>query len=134
MRAGATATVWIKPRYNDGRSKSLEYAVDARSRHPIFKGQRFVVWDWQLENLMRLLGPNVESFGLDEWFLELDQQVIVSKEMVPQRDGGRWLEAKTIAEARRRGIPMTSAEAVQREMDFAAAWDAWQRMKGKGRA
>lgn len=86
--------------------------INGRSNHPFFKGQRFVVFDWQLENLMRLLGPLTEDFDLHEWFFTLDRQVVESREIVPQKDGGKWLEAKTLTEAQRRGLLVTAASPV----------------------
>lgn len=76
----------------------------ARSKRPIFSGQRFVVHEWQLDDLMRMLGDHVDGFDLHEWFFALDAQVLKSKEAIPQRDGGAWLQAQTLAEAQRRGI------------------------------
>lgn len=77
---------------------------NSRSKHPIFKGQRFTVFDWQLEDLGRLLGDHTEAFDLHAWFYELDQQAVKSKDLIPQRDGGKWLEARTLEEAQRRGL------------------------------
>jgi hypothetical protein len=42
---------------------------NARSNHPAFKGQRILVFDWMVEDLMRMLDPHGESFDLHEWFL-----------------------------------------------------------------
>lgn len=76
----------------------------ARSKRPIFSGQRFVVFEWQLDDLMRLLGPLTEQFDLHEWFFELDTRMLGSSEAIPQRDGGKWLQEQTLSECRRRGL------------------------------
>lgn len=79
-------------------------AVNGRSKRPIFTGQRFVVFEWQLEDLTRLLGAHTHAFDLHEWFFALDADVLRTGEVVPQRDGGQWLQARTLAEATRRGM------------------------------
>lgn len=81
----------------------------ARSKRPIFKGQRFTVFEWQLDDLSRMLGAHVEAFDLHAWFFDLDAQVHRTGEVIPQRDGGAWLQARTLAEATRRGLPVAIA-------------------------
>lgn len=83
--------------------------VNARSKHPVFKGQRFVVFDWQLEDLARLLGPNTDDFDLHEWFFTLDERCVQNRAVIPQRDGGKWLESQTREEAQRRGLSLGAA-------------------------
>lgn len=83
-----------------------ESPPNARSKHPVFKGQRFVVFDWQLDDLMRLLGAHADDFGLDAWFYELDARALQSGAVIPQRDKGVWLQEQTLAEAQRRGLPV----------------------------
>lgn len=83
-----------------------ERKPDARSKRPIFNGQRFVVFEWMLDDLMRVLGPHTDDFDLHEWFFTLDASAVASGQVVPQRDGGAWLQAQTLAEARRRGLPI----------------------------
>ena len=82
--------------------------VNARSKRPIFTGQRFVVFEWQLDDLSRMLGPHTDDFDLHSWFFDLDAKAVRENELVPQRDGGHWLQAKTLAEAIRRGLPIAS--------------------------
>ncbi len=75
---------------------------DARSKRPIFKGQRFVVFEWMLDDLRRLLGPRFEDFDLHAWFSDLDGRALEDGVTVPQRDGGKWLQEQTLAEIERR--------------------------------
>jgi hypothetical protein len=88
--------------------------TDGRSKHPVFVGQRFVVFDWQVEDLSRLLGPHLESFELDMWFPALDAATLAAGEAVPQRDGGKWLQARCLEEAERRGIAIGSGKPNQK--------------------
>lgn len=81
----------------------------ASSKRPIFSGQRFAVFEWQLDGLSKLLGPHVEDFDLHAWFFALDERVVKSAQLVPQRDNGAWLLAQTQAEATRRGLVMADA-------------------------
>ena len=79
------------------------------SKRPIFSGQRFTVFEWQLDGIQRLLGPHFEDFDVHAWFFALDERVVKAREIVPQRDGGAWLLAQTQAEAIRRGLAMATA-------------------------
>lgn len=111
-----------QPMLSDGSSSSISIlqssdkqkpqadVVDARSNRPIFRGQRIVVFEWQLDNLTRMLGAHADAFQLDAWFDALDARAVQSREVIPQRDKGAWLEAQTLAEAKRRGLPIASAD------------------------
>jgi hypothetical protein len=86
--------------------------VTVRGKGPIFKGQRLIVFGWQLDDLTRMLGPHTEAFDLCAWLTALDAHAIASACVIPQRDGGAWLQAQTLAEARRRGLPLAVAPPV----------------------
>lgn len=82
----------------------------ARSKRPMFCGQRFVVFDWQVEDLIRLLGSQcLQAFDLHEWFFALDARAVQSGELVPQRDNGNWLRQQTLAEVQQRGFQVLAA-------------------------
>lgn len=85
------------------------HAASARSKRPIFTGQRITVFEWQLDDLTRLLGSHTEGFDLHEWFFTLDERMRQSGDVVPQRDGGKWLQEQTLQEAQRRGLPISTA-------------------------
>jgi hypothetical protein len=104
-------------------------SVNARSKRPIFKGQRLVVFDWMLEDLTRMLGTFADSFGFDEWFYRLDSETLKADVIVPQRDGGKWLYDRTLEEAVRRGLPIVIAQTKQdlRRSSQSAQLEAWAR-------
>ena len=80
-----------------------------RSKRPIFECERFVVFDWQLDDLSRVLGPtNLENFNIHEFLFDLSARVRNSPEIIPARDGGRWLQEQVIAEARQRGLTLAT--------------------------
>jgi len=81
----------------------------ARSKRPIFKGTRFVVFEWQLDDLRKMLGPHVDAFDLHEWFFTLSAKADAANIVIPQRDGGKWLYEQTLQEAIRRGLPVAIA-------------------------
>ena len=89
--------------------KTAPPPVNARSKRPLFTGQRFTVFEWQLDDLSRLLGKHANDFDIHSWFFDLDARCLQSGEVIPQRDGGQWLQAQTLAEAQRRGLPIASA-------------------------
>lgn len=76
-----------------------------------FKGQRFVVLEWMLEGLMRTLGAHVEKFDLHDWFFELDARATKFGQVIPRDTSFQWLEAQTVAEAKRRGLPIATVPA-----------------------
>lgn len=82
-----------------------------RSGRPIFKGSAFVVFEWQLDDLRRMLGAHVEAFDLHDWFFTLDAKASAAALVIPQRDGGKWLHDETLAEASRRGLPIAASAA-----------------------
>lgn len=83
--------------------------AEARSKRPIFKGSRLVVFEWQFDDLRRMLGPHFDAFDVHEWFYTLDRQIDTQGLVMPPRDGGKWLQSQTEAEARRRGLPIAEA-------------------------
>lgn len=84
---------------------------NARSKHPAFRGQRVVMFDWQLADLLGLLGPHAEGFAFDEWLDALDKRCLAEDIVPPVRDGGVWLRAELLAEAKRRGLPLREVSA-----------------------
>jgi len=93
--------------------------ADARSKRPIFTGQRLTVFEWQLTDCENTLGPHVEQFRLDEWFHDVDARAVRDGLVIPKRDGGVWLQQQLVAEAQRRGIPLAFASTTKAE-DFDA--------------
>lgn len=86
---------------------------DARSKRPIFSGQRFVVFEWMLDDLTRMLGEFTEQFDLHDWFFALDERCVARGEVPPERDGGIWLKNQTLLEAQRRGLPLKRAKTTE---------------------
>lgn len=82
---------------------------DTRSRRPIYQSDRFVVFDWMLDDLTRLLGSHTDTFDLHAFFDTLTQQSRSAGLVIPQRDSGAWLQAQVLAEAQRRGLPIATA-------------------------
>lgn len=60
------------------------------------------------DDLCRLLGKHAHDFDLHSWFYALDAQVVESGVILPQRDGGKWLQERTQEEAIRRGLPLAT--------------------------
>lgn len=99
--------------------------ANGRSKRPIYTGNRLVVFEWQLDDLMKILGPHVDDFELDQWFQTLDQRTMRSNMVIPKRDGGAWLQQETIAEARRRGLRIAGDKTQTTDDPYADFTKAW---------
>lgn len=89
----------------------LPIPVNGRSKRVVFPGQRVKVFDWQLDDCLGLLGPHTNGFDLHAWFYALDARCLQDGIVPPDRDGGAWLKAELLAEAQRRGLPLTVVSA-----------------------
>lgn len=107
-------TSLTKPNHNLTKPNLKEEgrAPSSRSKRPIFQGQRLVVFEWMLDDLARMLGDHTDGFDLHAWFFDLDERATLRGLVIPQRDGGQWLQAQTLDEAKRRGLPMAVAAPV----------------------
>lgn len=80
--------------------------VTARSKRPIFAGQRLTVFEWMLDDCDKTLGPHAEAFDLHRFFFDLDARFVADGTVLPKRDGGAVLQAELLAECQRRGLPL----------------------------
>jgi len=81
-----------------------------RKERPQFQNRRFAVHRWQVDELISMLGAQVEAFDLDEWLMtgaaaRADEEVAI----IP--NWWEWLKAETLHEARRRGLPLATPSA-----------------------
>ncbi len=86
--------------------KKTPSSVNGRSKRPIFSGQRFVVFDWMLEDMARTLGAHADGFDLHSWFFDLDAAAVDSGAVLAKAEVWPWLQAQLVDEAKRRGLPM----------------------------
>jgi uncharacterized protein YdaU (DUF1376 family) len=107
------AAAAIRPK--NGLSNGHEKPVNGRSRRPIFTGQRFVVFDWMLEDMRRMLGPEqIDRFDVHEWFFDLDARVAKTSVFLSRADLWPWLQTELRNEAIRRGIQIVTSESMPR--------------------
>ncbi len=90
--------------------RERERKPNGRSNRPIFSGSRLTVFEFMLDDLAKMLGNYTESFDLHSWFFDLDEQARRAEMVIPQRDGGAWLLAQTLAEAKRRGLSIAISD------------------------
>lgn len=83
--------------------------ITARSKRPIFTGQRLTVFEWMLDDCAQTLGPLTDAFDLHAWFFVLDAELVKAAIVLQKRDGGVWLQSQLVAEAQRRGLPIAVA-------------------------
>ncbi len=77
------------------------------SKRPIYQSDRFVVFEWQLDSLSRMLGDHADGFDLHAWFDTLTQRSRQTGLVIPKRCD-EWLQAQTLAEAQRRGFQIAT--------------------------
>lgn len=94
-----------------GSEKEPERKPDARSKRPMFTGQKLTVFEWMLDDCVKTLGNYLPDFDLHEWFFQLDKQAFDANLVIPRRDNGEWLVSQLVSEAQRRGIPLVVATA-----------------------
>jgi len=83
----------------------------ARSKRPVYTSDRFAVFEWQLDELSKVLGAHFEDFDLHAFFDALTQRSRADGLVIPKPDVWNWLQAQVIAEAQRRGLPMAQITA-----------------------
>ncbi len=110
-------TVNVRTRIEEGsgsvrKEGSGEKTIEARSKRPIFTGQRVTVFEFMLDDCLNVLGDHADTFDLHAWFFALDAAAVRDGVVVPKRDGGAWLQAQLVAEAQRRGLPLRMASTV----------------------
>lgn len=75
------------------------------SKRPVFRCERFVVFEWMLDDIAQVLGPHTNAFGLDEWFNGLGQQLTREGRTISKQDFWPWLQAQLSQEIVRRQLP-----------------------------
>jgi hypothetical protein len=97
-------------RSDQSRSDQKKQTSNGSSKRPIYESDRFVVFEWQLDELARMLGPHTHQFDLHGFFDDLTQRSRRDGLVIPKTLVWDWLQAQMLAEARRRGLPMASAD------------------------
>lgn len=85
--------------------------LDAPSGVIVFRGQKLTIFGWMLNVCVQTLGNHADAFDLHAWFFQLDAEALAANTVVPRRDNGDWLIGQLVAEAHRRGVPLTMAAA-----------------------
>jgi hypothetical protein len=93
------------------REKGSGEKPTARSKRPVYTSDRFAVFEWQLDELSKVLGNHFENFDLHGFFDILTQQSRSDGLVIPKADVWLWLQAQVITEAQRRGLPMANVAA-----------------------
>lgn len=86
--------------------------VDARSKRPMYKSDRFVVFEWMFEDLGRMLGAHLDAFDLHQFFDSLSKQSRDQGLVIPKQQVWPWLQAQVLGEAKRRGLPIINGVTV----------------------
>lgn len=95
------------------QTPSAADATEMRSKRPVYQSDRFVVFEWQFDDLSKMLGPHFEAFDLHAFFDALSQQSRSSGLVIPRSEAWAWLQAQVLAEVKRRKLPIASAEPVR---------------------
>lgn len=82
------------------------------SKRPIYTSDRFVVFEWMLDDLGRMLGAHLDAFDLHQFFDSLSKQSREQGLVIPKLQVWPWLQAQVLREAKRRGLPIINGVAV----------------------
>lgn len=76
------------------------------SKRPIYQSDRFVVFEWQLEEIERILGPHFLDFDCHQFFNDLSERLRIRGLVIPadQKARWQWLLSQVQMEAERRGL------------------------------
>ena len=88
----------------------LKSTTTARSNRPIFDGQRITIFEWMLDELMKVLGSHTNDFDLHEWFFALDQKAMAMPVVIARTEQWPWIQAELLAEAEKRGLPIATVK------------------------
>ena len=89
----------------DAASRTSGGGLRANSKRPIFTGQRFVVFEWMLEDINRILGERqTTEFDVHAWFFDLDARIAKTDIVLQRNDTWAWLQTELVNEAIRRGL------------------------------
>lgn len=78
-----------------------------KKARPLYRNERFAVHQWQIDELLSMLGHQAEQFDLHEWLL-VGAVKAAKAESGVVGDWWKWLRAETLKEAQRRGFQMAS--------------------------
>ncbi len=98
------------PTVPDQKTTAAERAPESRSKRPIYTSDRFAVFEWQLDELAKILGSHYEDFDLHAFFDGLTQQSRAGGLVIARADVWPWLQVQVIDEAKRRGFPFAGAK------------------------
>lgn len=96
-------------RSHPDQTKKPAAAVDARSKRPVYTSDRFVVFEWQFEDLGRMLGPHLDAFDLHAFFDDLTQRSRREGLVIARAEVWEWLQGQVLAEAKQRRLPIAGA-------------------------
>ena len=77
---------------------------DSRGKAIVFRGKRFVVHAWMLDDFKRALGKNYIKFNIQGWFKSLDKWAESQSAVIPRLEQRNWLERELQRECQRRGL------------------------------
>jgi len=121
----------------DSRPIAAYWMGPMGSKAICFQGEKFTVFQWQHDVLLRMLAPHGETFDLPQWYRTLDARCLRRGILVPQFDEtGRWLYQETLNEAVRRGFEVAQLDKERFSPQSLRLRAAYQRvmMKAKLRA
>lgn len=76
------------------------------SNRAMYRGRNFTVLEWQVDRCMQTLASHSDTFGLDDWFQWLDNDITRQKIAVNPKKFGDYLHERLLLECRTRGIPI----------------------------
>jgi hypothetical protein len=90
----------------EGQDHSHPTTTQNQAADLVYKGPRFVIFEWMMDGFSKILGPHYESFNLPAWFPVATQKLLDQKLILPRDQRWAWLQEECAREAARRGLPL----------------------------
>jgi hypothetical protein len=100
---------------SSGSQTALTVPADRGSKRPVYTSDRFAVFEWQLDELSKMLGAHFEDFDIHGFFDGLTQRSRTDGLVIPRAEVWPWLQAQVLAEVKRRNLPTASSAAPVRD-------------------
>lgn len=91
----------------DPKAEAEAAALTRRPPRPTTRG-RLTLHPWQIDELIKALGPHADAFDVDAWIWGLSAKADAEGLVVDRKALWPWVQSELVAECRRRGLPVAT--------------------------